>query len=149
MVANHPHALGLLKARADLTGLIIAWFPGLEEWRGFVQDPGKEKPQCSEDHTPPKCGKTSPANQGQQPTTGYGETRLGRVCRLHVLYLHGSGIPRVLASMTSQAHGRASWHGMACACAHPLHLLGDRGPALLLVSCTHRCSGQGYPAPFG
>jgi len=41
-----------------------------------------------------------------------------------------------------------AWHGMAGACAPRLHLVEDRATALLLVSCTQRCAGQGGPAPL-
>src|SRR5262249_35486117 len=37
---------------------------------------------------------------------------------------------------------------MACECAHRHHLLEDSAPSLLLVSCTHRCSGQGCTETF-
>jgi hypothetical protein len=68
----------------------------------------------------------------------------------------GSGTKRLLSSTASKAYGSSSWHGMACECAHRLHLLEDSATALLLVSCTQRCSGQGctetfllrFPAPL-
>src|ERR671936_1217349 len=55
---------------------------------------------------------------------------------------------KLRSSTPSQAHGRASWHGRACVCAHRPHLVEDRATALLLVSATQRCSGQQCPAPF-
>src|SRR5215813_5193217 len=55
---------------------------------------------------------------------------------------------KLRASTPSQAHGRASWHGRACACAQRPHLVEDRATALLLVSATQRCSGQRCTATF-
>jgi hypothetical protein len=60
----------------------------------------------------------------------------------------GSVTKRLLSSTASKAHGSSSWHGRACEFAHRLHLLEDSATALLLVSCTHRCSGQGCAATF-
>jgi hypothetical protein len=39
-------------------------------------------------------------------------------------------------------------HSRACEFVHRLHLLEDSATALLLVSCTHRCSGQGGTGTF-
>src|SRR5262249_54162881 len=52
------------------------------------------------------------------------------------------------SSTASKVHGSASWHGMTCEFAHRLHLLEASATSLLLVSCTHRCSGQGCPETF-
>ena len=57
---------------------------------------------------------------------------------------HGSVTQRLLSRTASQAPGSASWHGRAAECAHRLHRVEDRAPALLLVSGTQRCSGQGH-----
>src|SRR5215831_19205467 len=57
----------------------------------------------------------------------------------------GSVTKRLLSSTALKAHGSSSWHGRACAFAHRLHLLEDSATSLLLVSYTHRCSGQGCP----
>jgi hypothetical protein len=45
-------------------------------------------------------------------------------------------------------HGISSWHGRDGEFAHRLHLLEDSATSLLLVSCTHRCSGQGCTETF-
>src|SRR5215470_7694632 len=55
---------------------------------------------------------------------------------------------RLRSSTAAKVHGSASWHGMTCECAHRLHLVEASATALLLVSCTHRGSGQGCPATF-
>src|SRR5262249_10358428 len=60
----------------------------------------------------------------------------------------GSVTKRLLSSTASKAHGSSSWHGMDCEFAHRLHLLEDRVTSLPLVSCTHRCSGQGCTETF-
>jgi hypothetical protein len=60
----------------------------------------------------------------------------------------GSVTKRLLSSTASKAHGSSSWHGMDCEFAHRLHLLEDSATSLLLVSCTHRCSGQGCTETF-
>src|SRR5215813_12369609 len=54
-----------------------------------------------------------------------------------VANLHGSVTERLLSSTASQAHGSASWPGMAGACAHRPHLVEGSATALLLVSYTH------------
>src|SRR5215831_20612746 len=60
----------------------------------------------------------------------------------------GSVTKRLRSSTAAKVHGSASWHGMTCECAHRLHLVEASATALLLVSCTHRGSGQGCPETF-
>ena len=69
-------------------------------------------------------------------------------CDLRYTMSHGSVTKRLLSSTASKAHGSSSWHGMACACVHRLHLVEDSATARLLVACIHRCSGQGCTATF-
>ena len=60
----------------------------------------------------------------------------------------GSVTKKLLSSTASKAHGSSSWHGMDGEFEHRLHLFEDRATSLLLVSCTHRCSGQGCTETF-
>jgi hypothetical protein len=41
--ADDPHSLGFLEAGADFSNLIVVRFPRLEEWGGFVQNPGEQE----------------------------------------------------------------------------------------------------------
>ena len=52
----------------------------------------------------------------------------------------GSVTKMVLSSTALKAHG-CVWHGIVATGAPRLHLVEESATALLLVSCTHRCSG--------
>ena len=70
LVANHPDSLLFLHAGADFPDLVILGLAGNELLRGFVENPGKEKPQRANRYAAAERSKAAPSQEAEEAPPG-------------------------------------------------------------------------------